>query len=310
MKSTISTIFILFLSFACAFGQNLYSKTWGKPSQPAMIFLHGGPGYNASVFEASTAQRLANEGFFVIAYDRRGEGRSADKNASYNFDETIRDLNALYQKYGIQRASLIGHSFGGIVATVFAEKNPEKVHSLFLVGAPIALQESFQTIITSSQKIYEARKDTTSLKYLGKMATMDKNSIAFASYCFAHAMQNGFYTPKKPTEEAKKIYDSLRTDTLVRKYGAQMSSQAPMGFWKNEKYTSLDLTSNIQGLLAKKVKIYGLYGKEDGLYSPEQVQKLQKMLGQEKLKYYENCSHSVFVDQQTEFIKQLKLWAR
>jgi proline iminopeptidase len=300
---------ILFHSISL-FSQGIYSKAFGNKSNPVIVFLHGGPGYNASVFEATMAQRLANEGFYVIVYDRRGEGRSADKNAQYNYTETIADLNALLTQYGIKKAHFIGHSFGGVVATFFAEKHPEKVNSIILAGAPINLQESFETIINSSKKIYENKKDSLNLRYVGMLEKMDKTSLEYSSYCFAHAMQNGLYSTKTPTEEAKKIYGTFQTDTLIKEYGRLMGYQAPQGFWKNEKYTSLDLTDAIKKLVAQKIKIYGVYGKEDGLYAPEQVQKLQTIVGTSNLKYYENCSHNVFIDQQTEFIKQLKLWCK
>ncbi|KOY87275.1 alpha/beta hydrolase [bacterium 336/3] len=309
MKFIFPIILFVFISFS-AFTQSIYSKAFGSKSNPAVVFLHGGPGYNSSVFEATTAQRLANEGFYVIVYDRRGEGRSADKNAQYNYTETIADLNTLLTQYGIKKANFIGHSFGGVVASFFAEKHPEKVNTIILAGAPINLQESFQTIIASSKKIYESKKDSVNLRYVGMLEKMDKTSLEYSSYCFAHAMQNGFYSTKTPTEEAKKLYGSFQTDTLIKKYGRLMGYQAPQGFWKNEKYTSLDLTDATKKLVAQKTKIYGIYGKEDGLYSPEQVQKLQAILGTDKLKYYENCSHNVFIDQQTEFVKQLKLWIR
>jgi len=109
-------------------------------------------------------------------------------------------------------------------------------------------------------------------------------------------MQNGFYSPKKPAEEAKFIYSKFRTDTLLKKYASQMSFDAPQGFWKNEKYTLINLSANLTKLKAQKIRIYGLYGKEDGFYSSQQVLALQNLIGTENLKYFENCSHNVFAD--------------
>ena len=50
------------------------------------------------MFEGTTAQKLADLGFYVIAYDRRGEGRSADPNATFTYNEAFQDLNAIYKK--------------------------------------------------------------------------------------------------------------------------------------------------------------------------------------------------------------------
>src|SRR5690606_29831600 len=99
-----------------------YIKTFGNKKDKPIVFLHGGPGYNAVNFEATTAQKLADKGFYVIVYDRRGEGRSVDSEANYTFKEAFDDINAIYQQYSLTKATVIGHSFGGVVATLFAEQ--------------------------------------------------------------------------------------------------------------------------------------------------------------------------------------------
>lgn len=299
----------LFLAVIFVNGQNLYIKTFGKANDKPIIFLHGGPGYNCAGFEASTAQTLSDKGFFVIVYDRRGEGRSKDPKAAYTFKETFEDLNHIYEQYGIKRSTLIGHSYGGVIATLFAGSYPDKIQSIILVGAPVSLQETFKTIIAKSKSIYVSKKDSTSLQYITMLESMDTTGIDYSTYCFMHAMQNGFYRVKNATDEAKGIQSKFRTDTLS-KYASQMTRSAPRGFWENEKYTTIDLTANIKSLQTKKIRVYGLYGKEDGLYSSEQVQKLQNLLGENNLKYLDNCSHTVFMDQQTQFLDAVKNWTR
>jgi proline iminopeptidase len=293
-----------------AYGQSVYTKTFGNIKDKPIIFLHGGPGYNCVNFEATTALQLADNGFFVIVYDRRGEGRSKDPNAKFTFKETFDDLNDIYQKYSLTKATLIGHSFGGIVATLFAEANPKKVQSIILVGAPVSLQVTFKNILEKSKIIYQTKKDSINLKYVSMLENMNTASIEYSSYCFGHAMQNGFYTPKNPTSEAKIIYSKFRTDTLLTKYASQMSYEAPQGFWKNENYTTIDLTKNLQALQKQKIALFGLYGKDDGLYSIRQVNDLQTLIGSDNLKYFDNCSHNVFIDQQTQFIEQIKTWTK
>lgn len=307
---TILTSFIILIASLMAQGQSLYTKTFGDSSAPSIIFLHGGPGYNCANFEVITAQRLADKGFFVVVYDRRGEGRSKAVEADYTFAESFDDLNAIYQSYGLTKATLIGHSFGGIVATLFATKFPDKVQSIVLVGAPVSLQKTFKHILAMSKSLYASKNDSENLKYIAMLEQMDTTSIAYSSYCFGHAMQNGFYTPKTPTAEAKSLYSLFRTDTLLTKYAAQMSYEAPQGFWQNEKYTTLDLTAHLQALQAIEIPIYGLYGKEDGLYAPEQVRDLQALLGANQVMYLNDCSHSVFIDQQSQFIEAVITWAK
>jgi proline iminopeptidase len=309
MKTILTTaIFVLATMFA--FGQSIYTKTFGTNKVQTIIFLHGGPGYNCANFEATTAQQLADKGFFVIVYDRRGEGRSKDPNAKFTFKETFDDLNAIYLQFNIKKATLIGHSFGGIVATLFTEANPEKVQSIILVGAPVSLQATFKNILEKSKIIYQTKKDSVNLNYVSMLENMNTASIEYSSYCFRHAMQNGFYTPKNPTAEAKIIYSKFRTDTLLTKYASQMSYEAPLGFWKNENYTTIDLTKNLQAIQKQHIPMFGLYGKDDGLYSTQQVTDLQTLIGSNNLKYFDNCSHNVFIDQQPQFIEQIITWTK
>jgi proline iminopeptidase len=309
MKSITLSAILVFATII-SFGQSIYTQAFGNNKDKPIIFLHGGPGYNCANFEATTAQQLADKGFFVIVYDRRGEGRSKDANAKFTFNETFDDLNKIYQTYGIKKATLIGHSFGGVVATLFAESNPKKVEAIILVGAPVSLQETFKTILAKSKSIYKEKNDYVSLNYISMLEKMDSTSIEYSSYCFRHAMQNGFYTTKNPTEEAKLLYSKFKTDSLLIKYAFQMSFPAPKGFWENEKYTTIDLTSHLQSKQLKEIKIYGLYGKDDGLYSSQQVTNLQNIIGLNNLKYLENCSHSVFIDQQTQFIDAVLTWTK
>lgn len=303
-------LFITQVSLGNTFAQSLYTKAFGQAQNPVLIFLHGGPGYNCANFEATTAQKLADQGFYVIVYDRRGEGRSSNVSAKFNFQETFADLQTLYQRFKINRASLIGHSFGGIVAALFAEKHPEKVQAIFFVGAPISMQATFKNIIKRSKKIYQTKKDQTNLQYIDLLEKMDTSSLNYSSYCFMHAMQNGFYRPQNISTEAKTIYGRFKSNEILKKHAAKMTYQAPQGFWKNEHYTTLDLTQTIKKLRAKKMKLYGLYGKDDGLFSPQQVFALRDIIGKNKLAYFDDCSHNVFIDQQSRFITHIQQWLK
>ena len=308
MKSVITLAVFIFSGWV-ACGQNLYLRAFGENKDKAIIFLHGGPGYNCVNFEVTTAQKLADEGFLVIVYDRRGEGRSPDPQASFTFSENFEDLNFIYGKFGLTKATLLGHSFGGIIATLFAEAHPEKVQSVVLVGAPVSLQSTFKNILARSRQIYETQQDSVNLYYISMLEKMDTASIQYSSYCFSHAMQNGFYSPKEPTQQAREIYSTFKTDTLLRKYASRMSYQAPQGFWMNEKYTTLDLTENLQNLQLQQIPVFGVYGKDDGLYSEQQITYLLNLLGPDNLMYADNCSHNVFIDQQALFIEALTTWA-
>ena len=125
-----------------------------------------------------------------------------------------------------------------------------------------------------------------------------------------NGMQNGFYSTKTPTEEAKEQYKMLQSDKEMMSLNKQMNFKAPAGFANNESYTTIDLTEGIDNVMKQDIEVYGIYGKEDGLFSEEQVNSLAEQIGEDNMLYLDNCSHNVFVDRQTEFIEAIVEWSK
>lgn len=108
-----------------------------------LLFLHGFPeraaGWSPILLHLSAD-------FHCIAPDQRGYGRSTrfTNDRSYVIDELLADVEALLDAYGLERATLIGHDWGGILASWFAARRPERVERLILVNGPhpAALQEA------------------------------------------------------------------------------------------------------------------------------------------------------------------------
>lgn len=292
------------------FGQDLHIQTYGNSSDPAIIYLHGGPGYNSVVFERTAAEKLSKAGFFVINYDRRGEGRSTDDKANFSFKETFKDLNGIYKKYKLKKATLVSHSFGGLIGTLYAAKYKTKVKALVLLSSPIDFQESFKHILQRAKSIYTEKEMTVQVGMIEAIEKMDTASLIYSSSSFIHAMQTGAYSPESPTDEAKEIIKKMKTDEMILKYGVKMTQDPVYGFWNNETYTTINLKPNLKKLVEQKTTIYGIYGKEDGLFSKQQVEDLGEIIGEENLKYLDNCSHNPFVDQQSNFIQILTTWLK
>lgn len=113
-----------------------------KGSGPALIMIHDGllhrETWDAQFDEFAGAQR-------VIRWDRRGYGRSDEPRAPFSNRE---DLMAVFKSLGITRATLMGCSSGGLLATEFALDHPEMVSGLILVGPIVSgfgFSEHFRT---------------------------------------------------------------------------------------------------------------------------------------------------------------------
>lgn len=270
--------------------------------------MHGGPGSNAINFESTTAAKLADQGFYVITYDRRGEGRSVDPKAAYTFQQCYDDLNSIYRQYHLKKATLIGFSFGGIVATGYTAKYPEQVSALVLVSALVNLQETYRTIITSCRKIYTEKNDATGLQDLANLEKLDRGSIEFRRGCFKQASKNGFFATPNRTPDAQAIYKKLETDTLYQYY-ANLNNDTPSNeFWKHEKYSTINNLPVIEKIVKRGTPVFAMYGKDDGLYAPEQIKSLQAVIGNNNILYLRDAAHYLYNDQQLQFLSGMRVF--
>jgi proline iminopeptidase len=302
-------LFCCIISFIVNAQKNhtIYSKTYGQSENPAVIFIHGGPRGNATLFEGTTAQKLAEKGLYVIVYDRRGEGRSIDTTATFTYHEAIKDLNELYKNYKIKKANIIAHSFGGLVGTLFTEQNPEKVNSLILAGALFSQQETYDHILKTSKKNYTEKKDSLMISEISKIEKLPKNSAQYRKQCYEVASKNNYFKMPFPTEDANK----LRENYELSEFGKNniRNDNAPILFYKNESKNNID-TKPILRILKKQVKLFAIYGQQDGVFSEKQLMDLEKIVKKQNFKIIENCSHYMFVDQQQIFINTIVKWLK
>ncbi|MCD0470224.1 alpha/beta fold hydrolase [Flavobacterium sp. JAS] len=297
--------FFLLVSFITK-GQNLYIKTYGNEKDKAVIFIHGGPSGNSTLFESTTAQKLANLGFYVLVYDRRGEGRSADPEAKFTYEEAFQDLNAIYKEYHLSKAILLSHSFGGLVATLYTEKYPQNVSALVLAGALFSQQETYDHILNSLTKKYTENLNSDELKKISSVEKMDKKSAEYRKACFDLAGENGYFKMPNPTETSKKLYADYEASSFYRTN--IRNKNAPLLFYKNEKQNNIDSRPALKKIKAKGVPVFAIYGKEDGVFSTAQINSIKSLVGKNHFALLDNCSHYLFVDQQNEFLSNMKKW--
>ncbi len=114
-------------------GLRLCVCSWGAASAPAVWLLHGWLEQGAAWQRVATA--LVARGYQVVAPDLRGHGRSdhVPGGCAYHLADFVGDLEGLIQELAPEPAVLVGHSFGSLVATLYAAARPERVRHLLLV---------------------------------------------------------------------------------------------------------------------------------------------------------------------------------
>ena len=133
-------------------GHTTYAYTGGKtfdPTRPSVVFIHGV--LNDHSVWILQSRWFANHGWNVLAIDLPGHCRSAGTPPA-SVEEAADFVVALLDAAGIDKAALVGHSFGSLIALETAARAPGRVSHLALVGtaypmvvSPALLESSLHT---------------------------------------------------------------------------------------------------------------------------------------------------------------------
>jgi pimeloyl-ACP methyl ester carboxylesterase len=132
----------------------------GAANGHTVLLLHGN-NFGGFYFKA-IIDPLAAAGFRVIVPDQIGYGRSSKPIAPYNFNSQARNTFLILQHEKVERAMVIGHSMGGMLAARFATQYPKAVERVVIYN-PIGLTDG--RFDRPMQPIDEAYKRTLETDY-------------------------------------------------------------------------------------------------------------------------------------------------
>jgi proline iminopeptidase len=116
-------------------GVHLYTRLIG--AGPPVVVLHGGPGADHGYLLPQ--YDLLARGRALFYYDQRGGGRSTvPREIPVGWLEHVADLEALRVRWRLDRLTLLGYSWGGLLAVLYALAHPDRIARLALVcPAPV-----------------------------------------------------------------------------------------------------------------------------------------------------------------------------
>ena len=117
-------------------GLRFHALVAGPEDGPLLILLHGFP--ETSHGWSKQIAPLAEAGFRVVAPDQRGVGSSSKPTgaAQYRIELLAADIVAMIRALGRERAHVVGHDWGGVVAWHLAEHHAEVVERVAILDAP------------------------------------------------------------------------------------------------------------------------------------------------------------------------------
>ena len=259
-------------------GVELFVRRVGT-GRPAVV-LHGGPGAHHDYLRPGF-DGLAR-GRELIYYDQRGGGQSAvARDVPVGWTEQVADLEALRQHWGLERMTLVGYSWGGLLALLYAVERPARIDRLALVSpAPAwrAAREGFEQTFAQRNldpAFQEARRQ------LRESGLRERDPAAFQQRIFELSVAPYFYDPAR-AEDLTPFRVTGRTQQEV---------------WSS--LGDYDLRPRLPSL--REVPSLVLHGENDVI--PVQASRVTAELLGAELHPIPRCGHVPYVEAYEEFVR-------
>ena len=110
--------------------KKIYIEEYGKENKHTIVYFHGGPGENCLDFMGQA--KALGEKYHVVSFDQYGCLRSdaIPENESFAVKEHAVLIDKMREKLGIASWTLIGHSYGGMLACLYAYTYPKNVEAV------------------------------------------------------------------------------------------------------------------------------------------------------------------------------------
>jgi len=143
----------------------------GKEKVPRLLLLHGLA--DSACVWTSLGNYLCNR-YHIVAPDMRGHGESSKPETGYTFESAIADLEALMAHLNWSDAHILGHSWTGKLAPIWARQNPARFCSMILVD-PIFITKMPAAMKLTLPIVY---RKLDCLKCVGPFATLSQAEAA------------------------------------------------------------------------------------------------------------------------------------
>jgi non-heme chloroperoxidase len=209
-------------TFTTKDGTEIYYKDWGKG--PVVTFSHGWP-LSSDAWDGQMLFLVQN-GFRVVAHDRRGHGRSSQASSGNDMNGYANDLAAVIETLDLKDAMLVGHSTGGgEVVRYIGRHGTKRVAKAVLIAAvpPIMLKsaanpeglpmEVFDTMRSDLMKDRSQFYKDLAIQFYGANRTGAKVSQGVLDQFWLWSMQAGL---KNAYESIKAFSETDFTEDLKK----------------------------------------------------------------------------------------------
>lgn len=255
----------------------LHYKTFGQ-GKPVLI-INGGPGMDCEGFDF-LAKKIAKKHYQTIIYDQRGTGKSTvanPNNQTITMDLMAEDIENLRKHLKINQWTILGHSFGGIMAAFYATKHPETIEKI---------------IFSSSGGVNMKFMDYVATRIRHNLTQEERDSL-------------DFYQRKRDLGDLSENTNERRADFLSRAYVYHKSKAASVSQRMTQTNYKINLLvlQNLQRIRFDcanafadfKQPVLVLQGKND-IISTDTAQEIAAAFPNSKLVLIDHCAHYGWID--------------
>ena len=259
-------------------GPGLAAEGSDLVERPVVMALHGGPGGDHVSLRDGLAP-LSDAAQWVYV-DHRGSGRSAAADpATYTLDQNIDDIDALREYLGHDRISVLGVSYGGMVAQGYAIRYPQRVTNLILV-------------VTASS--YRCLDDAR--RIVAERGSPDQQRVC-------ERLWNGTFESLDQLQEYYRVMGPLYSTTFdEQKFETAWNrsrrnfEQLNIGF--GGFLQTFDFTAELSGITCPTLVIGGAH---DWICAPGHSREMAEKIPRAHLKIFRNSAHAVMADEPEAF---------
>lgn len=270
-------------------GAKLYCRVFGENKSP-LIVMHGGPGLGAGYL---LPQMAALEKFSsAIFYDQRGTGKSTGGNdwQSDPFQTYVKDVEQLRQAFSLEKVSLLGHSWGGLLASLYALAYPQHVDKIiFLNSVPLSSAEYLEFVKHRNEIVNTNQEELASMRLSKAFEQGDPKTIEK----FYRLYFRNYFTKPEQVDQLTLKMSPMAAINNFKIYDLFYNHMIKYPFELYDKLRTLNKASLI--VACDKDVIPFKY-----------TERLQKNMISSKLALIKDCGHFPYLDQPKVLFEMLK----
>jgi proline iminopeptidase len=137
-------------------GKQIYVEIHGDREKPVLLYLHGGPGSSCFDFIKYQKDRIIQIDLCLVSIDQRGVLRSEplSHDEDFGLNDLVEDCEELRKVLNIQSWSLLGHSFGAMIALRYLSKYRVNVRKVIFECPSFDLISTLRSNLLGASRIY------------------------------------------------------------------------------------------------------------------------------------------------------------